>query len=311
MSTAITVARAYMLVDSPNITIPTIELDTMPTVIKEMLPTAFAPTLAYGLDKILASSTILLDRKDALESNLNNAITDLMRRHFATDIAMTPGFRFDSTVVKDEHIFEGKRYDYFSENEALLSGDILIADVYRFFPAPYYLAMGNITGENFKAIIEENLNAVYSEDAFEHAGGWFDGFSGLNMDINITQDHSNRLLSLRRSDDNSSIEDTDILSVVGCARPFDSEATTTLCSYNQFTSVSDILNEGENYGISDFFITELLNGELATIFNRKNIKDISGITSVFEQPIIGEENLTNSPTKPSQDGFLAILMFLL
>jgi len=288
MVAAISEARAPMLVETPNIGIPQVQLDTLPDIIREMMPVPFTQTLNYSLDHVLGHTDLLLDRRDALESSVNNVVTDLLRNQFSKDIAMTPGFRYDSTVVEDEHQFDGHAYHYFSENEALISGDIKTSDVYRFFPAPYGLAEGNITGANLKAVIEENLNAVFSTQVFEHSGGWFDGFSGLSMDLNLTASHKHRLLSLRRSDDDSVILDSDILTVAGCARPFDMEASTTLCSYNRFTDVQNILNGNNNYAVSDFFIDQILNGNLANIINRKNIQDVSTTGSAtFIQPLEG------------------------
>lgn len=287
MKTAITTARASMLVDNPNITIPQVQINSMPEVIKNMMPTPFTQTLNHSLDKTLGHTDLVLDRRDALESNLNNAITDLLCTAHNKDVAMTPGFRFDSTIVEDEHSFGGHDYHYHHENEAVISGDIKTADIYRFFPAPYYIAEGNTTGENLKSIIEANLNAVYSTDTFEHSGGWFDGFSGLVMEVNLSKPNNERLLSLKKKQDNTDVEDSDVLNVVGCSRPFDMNAETTLCSYNSFTNVQNILNNGNNYAISDFFIDQILNGELAKISNRKSITDVSNTSSNFYQPLEG------------------------
>lgn len=289
MKAAIATARAGMLVDNPNIAIPSVQLEGMPDVIKNMMPSPFSQTLNHSLDKTLAHTDLLLDRRDALESNLNNAITDLLRSEYSKEVSMTPGFRFDSTVVEHEHDFGGHHYHYSHENEAVISGDIKTADIYRFFPAPYYIAEGNITGENLRAIVEENLHAVYATDTFEHSGGWFDGFSGLNMEVNLTQAKNQRLLSLKKLGSDTEIANNEVLSVVGCAKPFDMNAETTLCSYNRFTGVQNILKEGNTYAISDFFIDQILNGELAKIANRKNITDVSNTTSGFYQPLEGAE----------------------
>ena len=124
--------------------------------------------------------------------------------------------------------------------------------------------------------------------------GWILEFYEVvrNLDVNLTASNGHRIVSLKNSDTNTTINDNDSLSIVGCARPFDLDAQTTLCSYNLFTGVSDIKNtSGDNYGISDFFMDEILDNGLANISNRKNINDISNTNiwpkSNFYQPLQG------------------------
>ncbi|WP_348653189.1 5'-nucleotidase C-terminal domain-containing protein [uncultured Sulfurimonas sp.] len=283
-------ARAPFLEADPNMSIPQITLDSMPDLIKSMMPESFSQVLSHSLDEHLHSTDLVLDRRDVLESNLNNAMTDMLKNKYNTDVAITPGFRFDSSVVEDGANFNGLDYAYSKENDTTLAGEIHVQDVYRFFPAPYFIAKGNITGANLKDIIEQNLENVFSTDVFAHKGGWFDGFSGLSLELDITQAKNARILSIKKSD-GSAIDDNESLSVIGCARPFDLNAETTLCSYNSFTDVENITNGEHPYAVSDFFIDEILDNGLSGVINRVGIQETSNTLTwphqEYYQPLEG------------------------
>ncbi|MFV1982453.1 MAG: Ig-like domain-containing protein, partial [Thiohalomonadales bacterium] len=106
--------------------------------------------LSQSIDVTVGSTKVILDRKNALESNFNNAYTDILRNVQGTDVAVTPGFRFDSSIVPAP-----AATDYWEvENNVTLTGKITIADVYRFMPAAYFLANGTTTIENVKRVLE-------------------------------------------------------------------------------------------------------------------------------------------------------------
>lgn len=277
MTASIAAIRAPYLLDQPNLSNPAVFPAALPSNLQSLFPQAPTVTLTYALDHILATTSIAMDRKNALQSHFNNAYTDLLKEWSNSDMAMTPGFRFDSPVIPTAENFSGDAQDYLwnYEDSVIVRGDILVEDSYRFFPAPFTIAQGQVTVARIKEVIEENLENVFSQSAFNQSGGWTDGFSGLSMTVDICQDLGNKLIHLEKSD-GTQLLDSDVLQVTGCSRPFDQNATTTLCSYDGFSNVS---NSQHPDGVSgdltavDFLIYALENNLHSNLAPRKLITD--------------------------------------
>ncbi len=164
---------------------------------------------------------------------------------------MTQGFRFDATVIPTNNNgftsnFSNSYSWIFEPTNTINSGDVRTSDVYRFLPAPYILATGEITAPELKRLIEFNLNEVYSSNSFEQNGGWTLGFSSID------------------------------LTVAGCARPLEVNPTITLCGYpGYFENVVSLVDANGNSDIpaNDFFIDRLLIGDVNKLSQRKNIID--------------------------------------
>jgi len=266
--------------------------------------------LSHPLDFVVGNTDIPLDRKNALESNFNNAYTDLLRNSLGTDIAVTPGFRFDSAVMPTTP-------DYWEvENNVTLSGEITIADVYRFMPAAYFLATGTTTAQNLKKVLEGGLLKTFSSQAFDQEGGWMFGYSGLKIVVDLKQVTGQRVRKITAGTNN--IYDASLavsgnpanafpsgpnfsLTIAGCGRPFDLPGR--MCSMPGFTSVTAVTNPTTTSGIgpnaskypaSDFFIDNigmLLSSSTKAISTRKDVTDSSNTLmwpdSEFVQPLRG------------------------
>jgi len=249
----------------------------LPSNLQNLFPQAPSLTLNRALDYVLATTSLAIDRKNALQSHFNNAYTDLLKQWSNSDIAITPGFRFDSPVIPTEENFSGDAEDYYwnYEDSVTIRGDILIEDAYRLFPAPFTIAQGEVTVARLKEVIEENLENVFSQTAFNQSGGWTDGFAGLSMTVDICQDLGNKLVHLEKND-GTALLDSDTLQATGCSRPFDQEATTTLCSYGGFSNVTTSQHPDGMTGdltAVDFLIYALENNLHSTLASRRSITD--------------------------------------
>ncbi len=298
----------YLNVTSP-ISIPQITLPGAPSI-------GFNPvtpqTLSASLNSRVGYTDIPLDRKNALESNFNNAYTDMLRNSLGTDIAVTPGFRFDSAVMPSTP-------DYWQvENNVTLSGEVTISDVYRFMPAAYFLATGTTTAQNLKKILEGGLLKTFSPQAFDQEGGWMFGYSGLKIIVDLKQTVGKRVRKITTSTGKVIYDITLVgsggvasdafpstpgftLTIAGCGRPFDLPGR--VCSMPGFTSVTAVTNPNATGGIgpnaskypaSDFFIDNigmLLSSSANAISTRKDISDSSNTLmwpdSEFVQPLYG------------------------
>lgn len=236
--------------------------------------------LTRPINTVVGITHQTLDRRHALENPLNNVIADVMRQVGGTQIAFTPGFRFDTVDPAQGALFE---------DNTVASGNITLEDVYRFFPVPYNIATGSVKGARFREIMEQNLTEVFSADAFHHAGGWANGYAGLNITLNLTGTDGSKITKLALLGAATDISATDDLMVTGCQRPFEINAT-TLCSYTGFTNVLPLQNAttGSAWSIPDLFVYGITNGLIPSVA-RVSIQDTSNALlwpkGSFLQPI--------------------------
>ena len=242
-------------------------------------------TLRQSITTPLATTDRIIARHHSLENSFNNLLTDLLRKQYKTQIAITPGFRFDTAVAYKDFVYE---------NEDIATGEILVEDVYRFIPVAYSVATATITGKQLKQVIETNLSEVYSPTIFNQAGGWADGFSGLTMVLDLAQPDppaGTRILSLMLTDTGLPIDDNLTYSIAGCVRPAETLNSSPtditagkLCSYSGFTSVVDT-GTTMIQAFTDILIANGIANE------RHDINDTSGAllwpAGEYYQPMLG------------------------
>lgn len=225
------------------------------------------PPLTRSITTVLGKTQYRLDRHHALESSLNNAVAEVMRSKGGTQVAFTPGFRFDTVDPAQGELFE---------DNTVASGEITLEDVYRFFPVPTNVATGSISGAGFRQLMEQNLTEVFSGTAFNQAGGWANGYAGLDITLNLDAADGARISSLalkNAAGASTPVAATDILTVTACQRPIE-PSTSTLCSYGGFTNVTLLAKPaGGSWTLADLFADAIEHGSLPGV--RTNIIDTS------------------------------------
>ena len=213
---------------------------------------AIALTLTQPIDHVVGHVDSPLDRRNALESSFNAAWSEALRGYAGTDLALTPGFRFDAVIAPGEYY----------EDAHVASGALTVEDVYRYFPSPYSVASGHVSGAHIKEVAESNLTGVFSRNAFDQHGGWSDGWAGVKLDVDLAAEDGARVQSVTRPD-GSAIAPDALLSIAGCQRPMD--ATDVLCSYSGFIDVAPLLNPatGQGWVVQDLFAELLAQGQVA------------------------------------------------
>ena len=261
MKSLVDAARAPFLVANPNMTVPM---------------NGMTLKLSEPINKVLGYIYAPLDREQALESTFNNAWTDTLRQQTSVDAAITPGFRMDAPTPAAGTVYE---------DSYVANGALTVEDVYRFIPVPYTLGKGNIVGATLKSIIEGNLTAVYSLNSFSQGGGWADGWSGLNISIDLSRPDGQRVQSIAHAN-GTPIAATDTLTVTGCLRPNDTTGT-VLCSYDGFTNVVSLINPatGNPWYPQELFSTALTQGILAN-GTRHSIVDTAATPAWPDQPFV-------------------------
>ena len=202
------------------------------------LPSIELP-LNKPIDTVVGHAPIDLHRRGVLENPFNNVLADSMRDYYQTDIALTPGFRFDSVIAA--------------------TTDITLEQLYRYLPVPPVVAKGTISGKNLKAVFETELMRVFSPDAFKHSGGWLMGISGLDLTIDLRREKGKRVVTMARSGDMSEVLPNDRLTVVSCVRPLDGDDV--MCSNPGFESIEKLNGPaGENWTPLELLSHTLRNG---------------------------------------------------
>jgi sulfur-oxidizing protein SoxB len=231
-------ARAPFLVANPNLTVP-------------MMGATLH--LSRSIDTVVGYVNTPLDRRNALESSFNDTWAEALREYAKTDLAITPGFRYDAVIAAP-----GTHY----EDGAIASGAVTLEDVYRFFPVPYTLAAGSVTGERLQQILEGNLQAVFSLDSFNQEGGWVDGYAGLAAQVDLSAADGQRVQALALQSSGATITPSSVLSVAGCQRPND--GATVLCANDGFSNVASLIDPatGSAYYVQDLFAKLLSSGSI-------------------------------------------------
>ncbi len=222
--------------------------------VRKLVEQARAPFLASGVDMELPApwvdlpltrpiDTVVghvdrpLHRRDVLHNPFNAMLAEVIRRAAGTQIGMTPGFRFDAVVLpKGAH----------DGSSTGASGEITLEQVYRYLPIAPSIATGKITAADLREILELELTRVFSTDPFQHSGGWFGGFAGLEVDVDLTRPDGDRIQHLRLSGSTTPITGDELLTVASCIRPFDEDDI--MCSNPGYSEIAEIANPATGRG---------------------------------------------------------------
>lgn len=248
----VTEARAPFLKADPALPVPMMQIKQ---------------TLHESIDTVVGHTDTLLHRRNSLDSTFNDTWADALRKYAGTQLAMTPGFRFDAVSPSAGMEYEDKHY--------IADGRVTLEDVYRFFPVPYTIAKGKVDGARLKSIMESNLTAVFSRDSFKQHGGWADGWSGLDaqVDLNAPDGHKIRKISLSSS--GKPLELANTFTIAGCQRPLDGDDI--LCSYKGFKNVEPLRDptNGMPWYVQDLFVHLLRNNGIDSSRSMTRIHDVT------------------------------------
>ena len=231
------------------------------------------------IDRTIANSPGLLNRRGVLTNPFNQYLADEIRSYYQTDVALTPGFRFDAVIPQGD--------------------PITVENLYRYLPVPATLARGKITGRNLKALFEQELTRVFSEDAFQHNGGWFLGVSGLQLEIDLDGADGKRVTSMRRASNQADIDMDEKLTVASCIRPLDKPGV--LCSGEGFTEVEPLFApDGKEWTALQFLETILQAG--SALHHSGSVSDVAQNATwpvaEFVQPLQELRKSGNATIKP-------------
>ena len=226
--------------------------------------------LRRPIDTVVGRVDRLLHRRNSLQNPFNAMLAEVIRQAAGTQIAMTPGFRFDAVVLPEA------------------GGEINLEQLYRYLPIAPSLATGEIRGEDLRDILELELTRVFSTDPFQHSGGWFGGYGGLEIEVDLTQPDGARIRRLSLSGSQEPIGDDEILTVASCVRPFDEDGV--MCSNPAFREVTELENPATGRAWSPLeLLTHAFETGAAPVAPSSRVADRGGLAlwpeGLFIQPL--------------------------
>ncbi len=179
-------------------------------------------SLAQRIDTVIGAAPGLLHRRNALANPFNRFLSDNLREFAGTDLAITPGFRFDAVLE---------------------AGDpVTVEDSYRYLPIPPELATATVRAEKFRELLEFELERTFARDPFQHSGGWLVGLGGLHVTIDLAADYGARVLEMKLQPGGEVITPGRELTVVSCSRAFD--PADALCGIRGFEDIAPLAAPG-------------------------------------------------------------------
>jgi 2',3'-cyclic-nucleotide 2'-phosphodiesterase (5'-nucleotidase family) len=116
-----------------------------------------------------------LHRLTALDSPMDNVLTDAYRELTGGDVAFSHGWRYGALIA---------------------AGAVTVGDLWQIVPTNPELFVGELTGLAIRKLIEASLESTYSGDPLRQKGGYPIRASGLSALVRINNPQNSRVLQL-------------------------------------------------------------------------------------------------------------------
>ena len=144
-----------------------------PTV-DELIRQALAP-YKNDLAEVVGETATALNRGTILEATMDNFLLQALLESTGAQLAFSNGWRYGAPIVP---------------------GKITINDLYNIIPMNPPVSTIELTGEEIKAMLEENLERTFSCDPYQQMGGYVKRCLGLNVYFKIENSSGNRIQKL-------------------------------------------------------------------------------------------------------------------
>lgn len=162
--------------------------------VAEQVRRAEAPFRARA-DRVVGRTETLILRYDVLETSADDLVSDAVREVSGADIGSTNGFRFTPPIPP---------------------GPVTEEQLWNLLPLDARMKMGWVTGRELRRYLENELELVFSKDAWKLSGGWGPRLSGVEMRFAAHGAPGHRIVQLRvRGRD---VRDEDRFTFAGCER---------------------------------------------------------------------------------------------
>lgn len=143
-------------------------------VVDELIRQALAP-YKNDLSEVVGETATALNRGTTLEATMDNFLLQALLESTGAQLAFSNGWRYGAPIVP---------------------GKITLNDLYNIIPMNPPVSTVELTGEELKAMLEENLERTFSCDPYQQMGGYVKRCLGLNVYFKIENPSEHRIQKL-------------------------------------------------------------------------------------------------------------------
>ena len=144
------------------------------TIVAELVKQALAP-YKNELAEVVGETFTALNRGTTLESTMDNFLLQALLESTGAQLAFSNGWRYGAPIVP---------------------GPVTLNDLYNIIPMNPPVSTVELTGEEIKAMLEENLERTFSCDPYNQMGGYVKRCLGLNVYFKIENPSGLRIQKL-------------------------------------------------------------------------------------------------------------------
>lgn len=143
-------------------------------IVAELVKQALEP-YKNALAEIVGETATALNRGTTLETTMGNFLLQALLESTGSQLAFSNGWRYGAPIVP---------------------GPITLNDLYNMIPMNPPVSTVELTGEEIKVMLEENLERTFSCDPYNQMGGYVKRCLGLNVYFKIENPSGNRIQKL-------------------------------------------------------------------------------------------------------------------
>jgi sulfur-oxidizing protein SoxB len=142
--------------------------------VEKLVKEALAP-FNDELTEVVGKTATALNRGTTLETTMDNFLLQVLIESTGAQLAFSNGWRYGAPIVP---------------------GNITLDDLYNMIPMNPPVSTVELTGEELKAMLEENLERTFSCDPYQQMGGYVKRCMGLNVYFKIENPAGHRIQKL-------------------------------------------------------------------------------------------------------------------
>lgn len=127
------------------------------------------------LNQVVGHTSIALHRNTMFESTMDNLLLQSLLDHTGAQIAFSNGWRYGAPIVP---------------------GPLVLNDLWNMIPVNPPISMVELTGDEIRTMLEENLEHTFARDPYQQMGGYVKRALGLNLYIKVENAAGERIQEL-------------------------------------------------------------------------------------------------------------------
>jgi len=143
-------------------------------IVAELVKQALAP-YKNELAEVVGETATALNRGTTMETTMDNFLLQALLESTGSQLAFSNGWRYGAPIVP---------------------GNITLNDLFNIIPMNPLVSTVELSGEEIRAMLEENLERTFSCDPYNQMGGYVKRCLGLNVYFKIENPSGNRIQKL-------------------------------------------------------------------------------------------------------------------